>query len=87
MTRNTRHVILLIAIICLLAACGGGGGGGVNDGLGDSCGHLDCLPETDAMPRLMDLLEDAEDGVIDEGESELGDALIRAAKWLAETNP
>jgi len=86
MTRNTRHVILLIAIICLLAACGGGGGG-VNDGLGDSCGHLDCLPETDAMPHLMDFLEDAEDGVIDEGESELGDALLRAAEWLVETSP
>ena len=84
MTRNTRHVILLIAIICLLlVACGGG----VNDGLGDSCGHLDCLPETDAMPRLKGLLEDAEDGVIDEGESEWGDALLRAAEWLAETNP
>jgi len=86
MIRNTRHVILLIAIICLLAACGGGGGG-VNDGLGDSCGHLDCLPETDAMPRLKGLLEDAEDGVIDEGESEWGDALLRAAEWLAETSP
>ncbi|MBK7916756.1 MAG: hypothetical protein IPJ94_10965 [Chloroflexi bacterium] len=84
MTRNTRHVILLIAIICLLlVACGGGG---VNDGLGDSCGHLDCLPETDAMPRLKGLLEDAEDGVIDEGESELGDALLRAAEWLADTD-
>ena len=84
MTRNTRHVILLIAIICLLlVACGGG----VNDGLGDSCGHLDCLPETDAMPRLKGLLEDAEDGVIDEGESELGDALLSAAQWLVETGP
>ena len=86
MIRNTRHAILLIAMICLLAACGGGGGG-VNDGLGDSCGHLDCLPETDAMPRLKGLLEDAEDGVIDEGESEWGDALLRAAEWLAETSP
>ena len=83
MTRNTRHVILLIAIICLLlVACGGC----VNDGLGDSCGHLDCLPETDAMPRLKGLLEDAEDGVIDEGESEWGDALLRTAEWLADTD-
>jgi hypothetical protein len=28
------------------------------------------------------ILEDAEDGIIDEGESELGDAVIRAAEWL-----
>ncbi len=86
MTRNAQHaVFLFIIVVCLLlAACDGGG---IDNGLGDSCGHLDCLPETDAMPRLKGLLEDAEDGVIDEGESEWGDALLRAAEWLAETNP
>ncbi|MBP7045814.1 MAG: hypothetical protein KBE23_23905 [Chloroflexi bacterium] len=86
MTRNARHaVFLFIIVVCLLlAACDGGG---IDNGLGDSCGHLDCLPETDAMPRLEGLLEDAEDGVIDEGESELGDALLSAAQWLVETGP
>ena len=74
---------LLLVALLLLAACGGGGGGGGGDGLRDSCAHLNCTPETNAMEKITDTLEDAEDGIIDEGESELGDAVIRAAEWLS----
>jgi hypothetical protein len=75
---------LLLVALLLLAACGGGGDG-IEDGIRDSCQHLNCTPETNAMEKLTDTLEDAEDGIIDEGESELGDAVIRAAEWLSGT--
>jgi hypothetical protein len=73
-------LIFLLVALLLLAACGGGGGG---DGLRDSCAHLSCTPETNAMEKMKATLADAEDGIIDEGESELGDAVIRAAEWLS----
>lgn len=66
--------LLLIVTLFLLTACGGGGG----------CEHLSCAPETNVMEKVSDMLEDAEDGIIDEGESEIGDALIRAAEVLSE---
>ena len=72
---------LLLVALLLLTACGGGGGGG--DGLGDSCAHLNCVPETTAMEKMKAMLDDAEDGLIDEGDSELGDASIRAIEWLS----
>ena len=64
---------LLLLLLLLLTACGG-----------NSCEHLNCLPETSFWERLNLLLEDAEDGVIDEGESEAGDALRRFFHWLNE---
>ena len=88
MNPNKRNILLVTAVILclclLLSACGGGGGGGggVPDGLGDSCQHLNCLPEANAMDKIKATLEDAEYGIIDEGESELGDALIRAAELI-----
>jgi len=87
MNPNKRHILLVTAVflcLCLLlAACDGGGGGGSEDGLRDSCAHLNCTPETDAMEKIKATLADAEDGIIDEGESELGDGVIRAAEWLS----
>ncbi len=75
MNRGKRTVLLLlIVVLFLLTACGGGGG----------CAHLSCLPETNAMEKINSLLADAEDGIIDKGESEVGDALIRAAEVLSE---
>ncbi len=74
-------LVLLLVALLLLAACGGGGGGG--DGLRDSCAHLNCTPETNTMEKITNTLADAEDGIIDEGESELGDAVIRTAEWLS----
>lgn len=83
MTSGKPYVLaLLIVALLLLAACGGGGDG-IEDGIRDSCQHLNCTPETDAMEKIKATLEDAEDGIIDEGESELGDAVIRAAEWLS----
>lgn len=67
-------ILLLVVALFLLTACGGGGG----------CEHLSCAPETNAAERVSDILEDAEDGIIDEGESEIGDALIRAAEILSD---
>lgn len=67
-------LILFVVILFLLTACGGGGG----------CEHLSCAPETNAAEKVSDMLEDAEDGIIDEGESEFGDALIRAAEVLSD---
>jgi len=74
--RKRIVLLLLIVTLFLLTACGGGGGGG--------CEHLSCVPETNAMEKINDMLEDAEDGIIDEGESEFGDALIRAAEVLSD---
>ncbi|MFO7684173.1 MAG: hypothetical protein R6X34_29430 [Chloroflexota bacterium] len=74
-SRKLSILVLWAVVLLLLAACGGGGGGG-------GCEHLSCAPQTNAMEKVTDMLEDAEDGIIDEGESELGDAVIRAAEWL-----
>lgn len=63
-------LLTLLLLLLLLTACG------------NSCEHLSCLPETDFWERLSQLLEDAEDGIIDEGESEVGDALLRFFRWL-----
>ena len=74
-SRKQTVLLLLIVTLFLVTACGGGGGG---------CGHLSCVPETNAMEKINTMLEDAEDGIIDEGESEFGDALIRAAEVLLD---
>lgn len=74
-----QTVFLLLVVVLLLAACGGGGGGG-----GGGCEHLSCAPETNVMEKVSDLLEDAEDGIIDEGESDLGDAIIDVARALSD---
>lgn len=73
-SRKRTVLLLLIVTLFLLTACGGGGG----------CAHLSCAPETNAMEKINDMLEDAEDGIIDEGESDVGDLLFRAAEWLSE---
>jgi hypothetical protein len=73
-----QTVFLLLVVVLLLAACGGGGGGG------GGCEHLSCAPETNVMEKVSDLLEDAEDGIIDEGESDLGDAIIDVARALSD---
>lgn len=73
-SRKRTVPLLLVVTLFLLTACGGGGG----------CAHLSCAPETNAMEKVNDMLEDAEDGIIDEGESEIGDALIRAAEVLSD---
>ena len=70
--------LLLLVVVLLLAACGGGGGGG--------CEHLSCVPETNVMEKIGDMLEDAEDGIIDKGESEFGDALLHAARVLSDAS-
>ena len=72
--RKRIVLLLLIVTLFLLTACGGGGG----------CAHLSCAPETNAMEKINTMLEDAEDGIIDKGESEFGDALIRAAEVLLD---
>ena len=72
--RKRTMLLLLIVTLFLVTACGGRG----------SCDHLSCAPENNAMEKINSLLEDAEDGIIDEGESEIGDAFIRAVEMLSE---
>ena len=77
-----RIMLLALLLLLVLTACGGGGGGH-QDGLAGSCAHLTCLPHNGVAGAVKGLLEDAADGgVIDEGESRLGDALLRAAAAL-----
>lgn len=72
--KQSIFIFLFVVALFLLTACGGGGG----------CEHLSCAPETNVMEKVSDMLEDAEDGIIDRGESEFGDALIRAAEVLSD---
>ncbi|MEZ4641674.1 MAG: hypothetical protein R3E31_02855 [Chloroflexota bacterium] len=67
MTIKAMHMkwVLLVVLLVVLSACGGGG-----------CEHLSCAPETGVIERVGEILEDAEDGIIDEGESELGDKIL-----------
>ncbi len=74
--KQSIFLLLLVAVL-LLAACGGGGGGG-------GCEHLSCAPETNVVEKFGDMMEDADDGIIDEGESELGDAILHAARVLSD---
>ena len=70
---QTRVLLLTLLLLLLLSACGGGGG----------CAHLSCAPDTGIdADEIHEALEDAEDGLLDEGESPLGDALIDAVRWL-----
>jgi len=73
-SRKRTLLFLLIVTLFLLTACGGGGG----------CEHLSCAPETNAMEKINTMLEDAEDGIIDKGESDVGDLLFRAAEVLSD---
>jgi hypothetical protein len=75
-SKQTVFLLLLVTVL-LLAACGGGGGG---------CEHLSCAPETNVMEKIDNMLEDAEDGIIDEGESDLGDAILYVARVLSNAS-
>lgn len=66
-----RLLCVLLALLILLTACGGG-----------SCAHLRCAPQTGILGKIGRILEDGRDGIIDPGESKLGDAILRAAGVL-----
>ncbi len=71
-TRVKWILLLLAVLLFILTACGGGGG----------CEHLSCLPETRVMEKIGELVEDGRDGIIDEGESALGDKILDIADEL-----
>ncbi len=78
---RAKAILLLFVLLLVLTACGGN----ANGGLAGSCAHLRCLPEEGVGGVVEALLADAADGaVIDEGESRIGDALLRAAAALQQ---